>query len=315
MKVRNGSKAFTLIELLVVIAIIAILAGMLLPALSRARESGRRAVCMSNQKQLYTAANLYAGDFNGFLSGSSQLEGGTVCDRNQGNFFYFVRFYLRLKVKYNNVFQEDAGNWPPPPSAANGWATGGWVFAIGRGVFQCPSSGVKELTGYASWPRVLDYWMTGMSTSAYNNNSTSFYTRVYSHCRMDKVGRPGPNGNPKSFSMDTLYLWHLTDHREWMYTHANNHTPGKPEGSNVTAGDGSVKWVPVTDMFSATGWGTGAITPGWENRGAPKGYYTQYWGFGNIDIGTVGGLTYNDPTGQAHTWSDEGRRMYGYPFR
>ena len=58
--------AFTLIELLVVIAIIAILAGMLLPTLGRARESGKRASCMSNLKQI-TMANLqYAGSNDDF---------------------------------------------------------------------------------------------------------------------------------------------------------------------------------------------------------------------------------------------------------
>jgi prepilin-type N-terminal cleavage/methylation domain-containing protein len=61
---RPASPGFTLIELLVVIAIIGVLIGLLLPALSAAREAGRGAVCLSNLRQMAIAANAYASDFN-----------------------------------------------------------------------------------------------------------------------------------------------------------------------------------------------------------------------------------------------------------
>jgi len=81
MRILKRDKGFTLIELLVVIAIIGILAGILLPVLSRARESARKTQCMSNIKQIGMGLIMYANENNELFPSDSAYTGGSPAMR------------------------------------------------------------------------------------------------------------------------------------------------------------------------------------------------------------------------------------------
>jgi prepilin-type N-terminal cleavage/methylation domain-containing protein/prepilin-type processing-associated H-X9-DG protein len=99
MRTLNVQKGhgFTLIELLVVIAIIAILAAMLLPALSKAKEAGKRANCISNMHQMGLGLLMYAEDNNGYIPRGNEPLWWQVLSPNLGvrstNEFRKVRIY------------------------------------------------------------------------------------------------------------------------------------------------------------------------------------------------------------------------------
>ena len=125
-------KSFTLIELLVVIAIIAILASILMPALSQARERGRLSTCTNNLKGLGTALANYADDFDDFIIPSHPTFEGNVSCWPQ---MLVMKKYLSSKNFAHPVTRYKQGTEYP------------------AGVFLCPSiSGLMEGTGVQSVP-------------------------------------------------------------------------------------------------------------------------------------------------------------------
>jgi prepilin-type N-terminal cleavage/methylation domain-containing protein len=122
MRARTERTAFTLIELLVVIALIAILIGLLLPAVQKVREAANRAKCANNLKQLGLAVQNYAGSFNDCLPPANYFYPPTGA---QGDSFFALLPYL----EQNNLFALFTQN-------GQGYQGAG---AVPLAAFQCPS--------------------------------------------------------------------------------------------------------------------------------------------------------------------------------
>lgn len=121
-------RGFTLIELLVVIAIIAILASILFPVFSRARENARRTSCMSNMKQLGLGVVQYMQDSDSRFPG---CEVGAAGNGLYGGWMF-----------YTNFAQDGTTNFDPAQGAI-------YPYLKSTGVYACPSDEAEQKDSYA----------------------------------------------------------------------------------------------------------------------------------------------------------------------
>jgi prepilin-type N-terminal cleavage/methylation domain-containing protein/prepilin-type processing-associated H-X9-DG protein len=120
---RASEDGFTLVELLVVIAIIALLMGILLPALARARELGKRAVCMNQLKQLYLGWSLYCDGNNERVPVGDVGYSWTFPNAPGSNYPFYTKQQLAW-VEFPHTLHPGT-----PPNASTNWNAGALSFA------------------------------------------------------------------------------------------------------------------------------------------------------------------------------------------
>jgi len=245
----NRQIGFTLVELLVVIGVIAVLIALLLPALSKAREQAKRISCLSNQRQRYLAAMLYATDQRGYFPGGVQATIGPVATGisvvgDGGRMEYFEK-YVRLSYRNSSRFSSS------------------------RGPAWCPSSqrsqdaeGAVSPNWWTWWTTTIDYRTPGLGVCPWNGENRPYPRRA--------GVAPYPAGQVV-FSMDMTAAdanGAILNQGFWM----NYYTPHKARGSTAPAGmniitdDGSGRWVPASECIS-----TSDMT--YWNQSLPRDYY------------------------------------------
>ena len=181
MKPTLNKKQFTLIELLVVIAIIAILAGMLLPALNTAREKGRSASCVGNQKQLGMAITQYASANNDFAVPN---DGVTEPHFSSLPSYHWPLMMISLGYIDGTPDEKMNGQWSQLPLQSN--------------ILRCPSY-VKEIAKSNNKGCGLGGYAPNPATDLSFRGSTYGMTRIFRNKTMDGIA-----GNARLLKMNKI---------------------------------------------------------------------------------------------------------------